>query len=104
MMGGDMMGGWGGFGLAGALVNLLLLVGILVLAGWGLTAVLSARSAGGRAAPGGGADAAEQILRSRFARGEMSAEEYARSMNVLHGGPAHASYEEYLRAVEGQRR
>jgi hypothetical protein len=34
----------------------------------------------------------------------MSAEEYARSMNVLHGEPAHASYEEYLRAVEGQRR
>jgi hypothetical protein len=28
MMGGDMMGGWGTFGLAGALVNLLLLVGV----------------------------------------------------------------------------
>lgn len=103
MMGGDMMGGWGTFGLAGALVNLLLLVGVLALAAWGLAAILRARGAAGRA-PEKGADSAEEILRNRFARGEMSAEEYARSMNVLHGEPAHASYEEYLRAVEGQRR
>lgn len=102
MMGGDMMGGWGGFGLAGALVNLLLLVGILALVTWGVATILSARSAGGRIIRGG-ADA-EEILRNRFARGEMSAEEYARSMNVLHGEPAHASYEEYLRATEGRRR
>lgn len=103
MMSGDMMGGWGGFGLAGALVNLLLLVGILALAAWGVATILSARSVGGRV-PTGGAGAAEEILRNRFARGEMSAEEYARSMNVLNGEPQHASYEEYLRAIEGQRR
>ncbi len=103
MMGGDMMGGWGGFGFAGILVNLLLLVGILAIAAWGLAAVLRVRGAGGNV-PQRGAGSAEEILRNRFARGEMSAEEYARSINVLHGEPAHASYEEYLRASEGRRR
>jgi putative membrane protein len=33
-------------------------------------------------------DSAEEILRERFARGEISAEEYQRSLGILRGGTA----------------
>lgn len=33
-------------------------------------------------------DSAEEILRERFARGEISAEEYQRSIEILRGGTA----------------
>jgi putative membrane protein len=36
--------------------------------------------------PPGGRDSAEQVLRDRFARGEIDAEEYARRLEVLASG------------------
>jgi len=43
MMGGDMMGGGSGFGLAGILLNLLLLVGLVAVIVWVVTTILPTR-------------------------------------------------------------
>ncbi len=40
---------------------------------------------------------AEEILRERFARGEISAEEYVKSYEVLQETPSRRSYEDYVR-------
>lgn len=96
MMGGDMMGG---FGLAWMLINLLLLVGVVALVAW----AVSARGKGG-GAPEGRADSAEEILRNRFARGEIGAEEYEQSLSVLRGEPVQATREDHSGTIEGQRR
>lgn len=45
----------------------------------------------------GRTNSAEDILRERFARGEVSAEEYEQSMQVLRENPPHKSYEDYIR-------
>lgn len=43
-------------------------------------------------------NSAKDILRERFARGEVSAEEYEQSMQVLRdSNPPHKSYEDYIR-------
>ena len=43
------------------------------------------------------AGSAEEILRERFARGEISAEEYVKSYEVLQETPSRRSYEDYVR-------
>src|SRR3712207_9452462 len=58
-------------------VALLVLAGLLAVAAWGLTKILPSRR-------GERAGSAEEILRERFARGEISAEEYVKSYEVLH--------------------
>ncbi len=80
MMGGPMMGG--GF----MILWLIFLVAIIALAVWLLMRLFaSQRGAGGaeRQQPRG--DSAEEILRERFARGEIDAEEYEHSLEVLRG-------------------
>lgn len=104
MMGGmdGMMGGWGGFGLLGGLISVLFLVGLLALAAWVAVKVLpNQRSEAGLS--GTRTDPAEETLRVRFARGEINAEEYARSLSTLRGEPT-GNYEDYVRDAREQRR
>lgn len=84
MMGGGsggMMGGGGGWGMAGSgLLGLgflwpLLLVGLAIAVGY----VIVTRSAGTRD------DRALEVLRERYARGELSDEEYASRREALQG-------------------
>jgi len=71
-------------------VAILVLGGLLAVAAWGATRILPSRR-------GERAGSAEEILRERFARGEISAEEYVKSYQVLHETPSQRSYEDYVR-------
>jgi len=70
--------------------TILVLAGLLTVAAWGVTRRLPSLR-------GGQAGSAEEILRERFARGEISAEEYVKSYEVLHETPSRRSYEDYVR-------
>jgi HAMP domain-containing protein len=70
--------------------TILVLAGLLAVAAWGVTRLLASRR-------GERAGSAEEILRERFARGEISAEEYVKSYEVLHETPSQRSYEDYVR-------
>ena len=71
-------------------IAILVLTGLLVVVAWGVTRFLPSRR-------GGRAGSAEEILRERFARGEISAEEYVKSYEVLQETPSRRSYEDYVR-------
>lgn len=90
-----MMGGWSGFGLVGGLINVLLLIVILGLLAWAALRVLptSGSPSGSRE------DRAEEILRERFAGGEIDTEEYERRASTLRGTPEQTSYEDYVRSA-----
>lgn len=103
MMGGDMMGGGSGFGLAGILLNLLLLVGLVAVIAWVVTTILPTRLAQGQRLEERATDSAEEILRERFARGEIWVEEYERSLKTLCGEPAQRTYEDIARETRQQR-
>ena len=68
----------------------LVLAGLLAVAAWGVTRLLPS-------VRGERAGSAEEILRERFARGEISAEEYVKSYEVLREKPSQRSYEDYVR-------
>jgi putative membrane protein len=69
--------GWGPF-FGDGLLALLILIALVVLVTWAVIALVGGRRPGGR-----GIDEAEQILRARLARGEISSEEYERTRQVL---------------------
>ena len=72
-------------------IAILVLAGFLAVAVWGATRLLP----DGR---GERTDSAQEILRERFARGEISAEEYLKSHEVLRETPSQKkSYEDYVR-------
>jgi uncharacterized membrane protein len=71
-------------------VAILVLAGLLAVAAWGVTRILPSRR-------GERASSAEEILRERFAWGEISAEEYAKAYQVLHETPSQRNYEDYVR-------
>ena len=71
-------------------VAILILAGLLAM--WGVTRILPSRR-------GERTGSAEEILRERFARGEISTEEYVKSYQVLHETPSQRSYEDYVREV-----
>ncbi len=102
MMGGfdGMMGnGLDGFGLAAGLTSTLLLAALLAFAVIFLSKALPAQTA--RGARSG--IRPEEILRERFARGEISAEEYGRSLRTLNEEPAWGDYDDYVRQKAGER-
>lgn len=82
---------------AWVLLPFLFWIGLLALVAWVVTRLFPRRreggSAGGNAgaatgpagSAGGRRDPAEEILRERFARGEVTAEEYLRSLKILRG-------------------
>ncbi len=96
MMDSMVDGGWSGFGLAGTLLNVLLLVTFLAAVVWVVAKILPTLG-GGNGSPVGRVDPAEETLRERFARGEIDAGEYERSLEVLRGGPGQRTYEDYAR-------
>ena len=79
------MMGWGysGWGVGGWVAMIALMIvfwgGLIALAVW---VVRSRRSDRGRSS----ADRVEALLAERFARGEIGAEEFARSRELLHTG------------------
>lgn len=75
----DHMGSWG---WAGMTLMMLLWFGIIALIVW---AVLSSRSSPTilMTDPASRHDAALEILRERFARGDITAEEYEQSRQIL---------------------
>src|SRR3954454_941853 len=80
----------------GIFIGLLVLVGFLALIAWGATRVLSLRQGGERG------DSAQEIVKERFARGEITAEEYERYIETLRENPSpenppYRSYEDYVR-------
>jgi putative membrane protein len=83
-----MMGGWGAFGWLGMLITLLFWGGLLVLIIWAVIRVVSAlehRHGTPHHTPGDHAQAssAEEILKERFARGELNTEEYKERRRLL---------------------
>ena len=79
MMGPGMMGGYGmmgGFGWLGMLTMLLFWIGIIALVVWALINLFPARQASVEP------DAAE-ILKRRYARGEISREEFVQARDAL---------------------
>ncbi len=91
------MEGWGGFWWPFMLVRLLLWGVLLSLLVWFAVRLFSRGR--GDARPGATRDSAEEILRERFARGDVSAEEYEKSMKALRETPSR-SYEDYVREAE----
>src|SRR5919107_5256438 len=71
-------------------IAILILAGLLAVAGWGVTRILPSRR-------GERAGSAEEILRERFARGEIPADEYVNSNQILDETPSERSYEDYVR-------
>ena len=86
------MGGWGGLWWPFMLVPLLLWGVFLSLLVWLAVRVFS--KGGGAARPSATIDSAEEILRKRFARGDISAEEYERALEILRRGMARRTHEE----------
>lgn len=74
----------GGFGPLAVLLNILITLGILALAVWALTRLLPSNR-DSTDSEQEQTDPAEEILRGRFARGEIDAGEYARSLAILRG-------------------
>jgi putative membrane protein len=70
----------GGFGIVGLLVPILL----VVLALWAISRMFPDWQ--DRVNPQRGEDSAEEALRERFARGDIDAEEYVRSLEILQSG------------------
>jgi putative membrane protein len=87
-----LLRGGGFFDLIEGVVAILILAGLLAVAAWGVTRLLPSLR-------GERAGSAEEILRERFARGELSAEEYVKSYEVLQETPSRRSYEDYVRAL-----
>ena len=89
MMGqGSWMGGWGAFGWLGMLITLLFWIGVLVLIVWAVVRIVSALEHRGGTPPhthGTGAQVAspEDILKERFARGEIDAKEFEERRRIL---------------------
>lgn len=79
MMMDGMMGGGGWLWM---LVPLLFWVGLLAFAAWTLMRIFPNRG-GDNGSPGVREESAEEILRKRFARGEIDAEEYESILEVL---------------------
>jgi len=70
MMGYDMMGGgMGNWMLLSMVVSFLAILGLVLLVAWGVQWI-------GKGGPGRTEDSALEILKKRYARGEISKEEY----------------------------
>ena len=93
-----MMDGVGFFWGPWMLLPALFWVAFLGLIVWGAVRILSGGQIGERA------DSAEEILRQRFASGEMDAEEYERSLEALRRGSSQKGYEDYVREAEEELR
>jgi putative membrane protein len=80
--GGMMDGGWGVLGTLWLLVPLLFWGGLLAVIVWAVLRITANRQGGGADARAGGSSA-EEVLRQRFAQGELNAEEYEERRRIL---------------------
>lgn len=80
---GGMMGDWITFGWLWMLFPLLLGGGLLALIVWAISTAFPVRRDNGRQEPR--RESAEDILRERFARGEIDTGEYESSLKTLRG-------------------
>lgn len=87
---GRMMGGFSSWWV---LVPILFWAGLLALIGWAVARIFP-KSRPGSDEPR--RDNAEEVLRERFARGEVDAEEYERSLGVLRGDKSRRDKESNL--------
>lgn len=87
-----MMGG-GGFGFLWMLAPLLFWGGLLAVVVWLVARIFPGVRGGNGGGSGESRDGAEEILRERFARGEIDAGEYERSLEILRTGSSR-SYED----------
>jgi putative membrane protein len=84
MMGGGMMGmhGFGGMGLFGGwiglLFNLAIIIGIVILVVWAVK-----RFTSGNASPGRKAQSPREIVQARYARGEITRDQYQQMLSDL---------------------
>ena len=88
-----MMGGWDGgmmgtFSLLWMLIPLLFWGGLLALIAWAVVRIfpIFPGGRGGGMPREGSVRSAEDILKERFAQGEIDAEEYEERLRVLRGG------------------
>lgn len=79
MMGGGM--GFGGFGLIGLLFNLVIIVGVVVLVVWAVKRFTSGTSNWNQLS--GGYQSPREILQARYARGEITRDQYQEMLNDL---------------------
>lgn len=82
MMGGGGMMGYGGFGLLGLLFNLVIIVGIVVLVVWAVRR-FTGGSSNWNQLSGGGNQSPRDILQARYARGEITREQYQQMLSDL---------------------
>lgn len=80
MMGGGGMMGYGGFGLLGLLFNLVIIIGVVVLVVWAVKRFTSGTSNWNQAS---GNQSPREILQARYARGEITREQYQQMLNDL---------------------
>jgi putative membrane protein len=78
-----MMGSWGDMGWLGMGVGMLIWAIVLVIVVWLVVRGLMAVERRDRSTEPG--DSSEQLLRRRFAAGEIDAEEYERRLVALRG-------------------
>jgi putative membrane protein len=82
MMGGGMVGmhGFGGMGLFGGwiglMINLAIIIGIVVLVVWSVRRFTSGNTTASLQSP-------KEILQSRYARGEITREQYQQMLSDL---------------------
>jgi putative membrane protein len=85
----DVTGGFGGFwimALISAALGLVITIGLIVLIVLGIRWLLRQdRYPGGGSASAGGADDSLEVLRRRYASGEIDDEEYERRRRILAG-------------------
>ena len=91
----------GGFWGLWILFPLLFWGGIVFLIAWTVTRIFPKGRGDDRAE--GPRDSAEEILRERFARGEINAEEYERSLEILRTGTARRTSEQDTAREHGER-
>ncbi len=88
----------GGFWGPWILFPLLFWGGIVFLIAWTVTRIFPRGRGDDRSE--GPRDSAEEILRERFARGEINAEEYEKSMKTMRETSPQKGYEDYVREAE----
>jgi len=80
MMGGGMMNGFGGMGLFGGWIglifNLAIIVGIVILIVWAIKRFTNGSVSSGTQAP-------REILQARYARGEITRDQYQQILQDL---------------------
>jgi putative membrane protein len=85
----------GGFWEPWILLPILFWGGLVVLIAWLVVRIFP--KVRGDERPGAPRDSAEEILRERFARGEITAEEYEKSLEILRGGTVRETPEDDAR-------